>query len=130
MEKEIPRPLVILGGGQHGMLILDTCADAQIQVRGILEDKIPAGQSIYDTEVIGSFALLDDPLFIRNNDFIVALGNSQDGRLFWSREVVRRGGHLRTVVHPSASVSRRAQIGPGCYIKQQAVLLNDCRLGT
>ena len=104
------KELVILGAGIHAAVILDICFDADIAVRGLLDDNRSDDSQVLGVPIIGSFDAINDAEFVNSFDFIVGIGGSQDGRRKWSSEVLEQGGKLRTVAHPSSVVSRFSKI--------------------
>ena len=123
------KELVILGAGSHARILLDVCFDAEIPVRGLLDDGIPTGSKVLGMPVIGGFDEIKDRSFLDAFDIIVGIGGSQDGRRKWSSQVMSLGGRLRTVAHPSSAISRFADIGDGCFIWQHATVMHDARIG-
>ena len=121
--------LVILGAGSHGQVVLDICRDLQIDVAGFLEDTLDVGYKVLDSEVIGRFELLENAEFLETFEFIVGIGGSQNARRKWSETVLDRGGRLRTIVHPSSSVSRFARLGQGVLIWPNVTILHAVEVG-
>lgn len=123
------KELVILGAGIHAAVIVDICFDADIAVRGLLDDKRSDDSQVLGVPIIGSFDAINDAEFVNSFDFIVGIGGSQDGRRKWSSEVLEQGGKLRTVAHPSSVVSRFSKIGDGCLLLQHSTVMHDTCIG-
>jgi sugar O-acyltransferase (sialic acid O-acetyltransferase NeuD family) len=115
------RPLIIVGTGGNASDILDAVeagntARAGWEVVGFLDDARPAGERVYDLEVLGPLRRAID--FRGGHRFINAIGSD---RSFRRRPAIIDGLGLTpddfaTVVHPGASVSRRAVVGRGVCI--------------
>lgn len=120
--------LLIIGASGHGRVAAD-CAEAMNCFDEIcFADAIfPEQRANLHWPVVGN----DD--YWRNNindyQFVVAIGNN-DIRAKISNEVVRLGGKLATLIHPTASVSQYASIGQGSVIFANAVVNVGCKLGT
>ncbi len=130
--RELPS-CVVLGGGGHARVVLDSLQLAGIAVpRAILD----ANRALWGTEIMGvPVRGSDDLLPALINEgitaFIVGLGGAGDNgprqRLF--DHAVSLGARPLTVVHPSAIVSAWCQIGPGCVLCPLAVVNAQASLG-
>lgn len=117
-------PLLILGAGGHGRVV----ADAAVQQgtwRGLrATDRNPARCT---GELLTGIAMV--PIDAERLPFEavhVAIG---DGAARERESAALDAARLTTVVHPAASVSDYAQVGPGCFIAAQAVVAAGARLG-
>jgi acetyltransferase EpsM len=124
-------PLVILGGGGHAGVVRDCLDSRHYRLIGCLDDAKPIGATLAAGTVIGRLADLKS-LVLRHRGLaaIVAIGDNMTRRRVVG-EVEGRVPSLiwATVVHPSATISPRTEIGPGTVVVAGAVVNGGSRLG-
>jgi sugar O-acyltransferase (sialic acid O-acetyltransferase NeuD family) len=112
--------LVIIGSGGNACDVLDVVdvirrADREMEVRGFLDDARVAGTTYLSLPVLGC---VDDASRYADSVFINVVGSDKSFRL--RPTIVGRAGLPReryaTLVHPAASVSRRAKVGCGTCV--------------
>ena len=138
--------LAIIGASGHGKVVADTALESGCWDNLLFfDDAFPALNSIADWPVTGALAgLLDNPG--QCDAAVVAIGDNS-ARQQVSQQLNIKGIILARLIHPSAVVSRRADIaagtvilpgavvnacavvGEGCIINSGAVVEHDCRLG-
>lgn len=129
-----PRPVVILGTGPGAVEILDLIADLAdrgsptLRCIGFLDDD-PArqGQRIAGLPVLGPLASARDH---RDAAFVNGIG-SVANHARRDRIVAATGldaERFVSVVHPAASVSRRASVGPGVVLYPHVAVRGGARL--
>lgn len=122
-----PRPLILLGGGGHALVVAEAAELAGFTLAGFLDDNpnsplAPRGDRRPAAPWLGN---LEDPAPLRPHldagaAWIVAVGDIRlRARLLLA---MTRRGEAAAVVHPSAVVSPTARIGPGVYIGPRAVV--------
>jgi sugar O-acyltransferase (sialic acid O-acetyltransferase NeuD family) len=113
-------PVVIIGLGGNALDVLDVVdalrlAGRDWEVRGFLDDARAAGTSHVGLPVLGP---VDDAGRYGDTRFINAVGSDKTFRL--RPTIVARTGlppeRFATLVHPTASVSRRARLGHGTCV--------------
>ena len=124
--------LLILGAGTHARVVLD-CLRAMgrgADVLGFVEvdgDKARWGKSYDGCRVLGGLNRL--PSFARSAGQ-AALGYGENEKRAELLTLARRQGlALPALVHPDASVSPRARLGPGSQVMAGAVVVTGARLG-
>jgi len=113
--------LVILGAGGHAVVVAEAA-----QLEGawddicFIDDTYPDGSEIIGLPVIGDLSAMQE---LKNDrvEFIVAIGNNYT-RLEQHQKIASSGGHLVSVIHPSASVSRSAIVQPGTAVMAQTAI--------
>jgi len=113
--------LVIVGAGGHAAVVAEA---AQLQGAWeeicFIDDKYPGV-----TEIIGLPVVADTSSIIKlitdNVAFVVAIGDN-DLRFRLHQQIEKAGGHMVSIIHPSASVSCSAMVQPGTVILAQAVV--------
>lgn len=119
------RRLAILGAGGHARVVADAAEAAGWTVPGLFDREAPPGD--HPWPVLGDA----DALFARMSEFdgaVVALGDNAL-RLEWTVKLAAHGLPLATVIHPTAWVSPRAELGGGTVILAQAGVGTGARLG-
>jgi sugar O-acyltransferase (sialic acid O-acetyltransferase NeuD family) len=130
------RKVVILGTGGNAVDILDTVRDlneapgrAALECLGFLDDDpARAGTTLHGVPVLGPLSLartLPEAWFVNG---IGSPGN------FWKKEAIIASAGVRherflTLVHPAASVSRMARLGPGTVVFQNATVTSNVIIG-
>lgn len=122
------RPIIIIGAGGHGRVVLDTCQAAGLEVTGFLDTEHPRNTDINGTPVIGDNALLGDAAFIEKHRFLVAIGEQQ-ARHRICRQLLEAGAELATAIHPSCIVSPSAHIGAGTVLVAGSIVNANAHIG-
>jgi sugar O-acyltransferase (sialic acid O-acetyltransferase NeuD family) len=114
------RRLLILGAGGHGKVAAD-CAAAQGRWTEIAfyDDRWPALQACALWPVVGAGE--DLPRSSANAEAFVAIGDGGP-RLAWIARLRQANVALATIVHPRATVSSGASVGPASLIVAGAVV--------
>lgn len=117
-------PVLVLGGGGHAKVLIETLQLRLIPILGIVDiDSGQHGANVLGVTVVGDEDLVNgfapDALLLAN-----ALGSIHLplGRMALYRKFKARGFTFATVIHPSAVVSSYAIIGEGCQIMAGAVI--------
>lgn len=120
--------LLILGAGGHGRVAADLAEDlGQYQKIAFLDDAIFNPDDSFPWPILGPIV----DLAKHQNEFataFVAVGDSRQ-RLQLLGLVESAGYAAATLVHPAASVSRRAVLGAGTIVCGGAVVQVNSRLG-
>jgi sugar O-acyltransferase (sialic acid O-acetyltransferase NeuD family) len=117
--------LVILGAGGHGRVVADAALAQGAWAQVLATDRDPRRCG---GELLPGVALVpfDTARALDGAAMHAAIGDAAARE----REIRAWGDAPGTVLHPRASVSVHAQIGPGCFIAAQAVVGPGARLGT
>ncbi|MDD3312097.1 NeuD/PglB/VioB family sugar acetyltransferase [Pseudodesulfovibrio sp.] len=119
-------PLVILGGGGHGLVVGDLVAgNPSFRLLGYLDDNKPRGATVDGRPVLGRISDLDrlcreHPLAVCNAVGFVSPDPALRVRLF--DRAAEAGALLPPFVHPSATVDPRAVLGRGVQVHAGAVV--------
>ncbi|TNF81274.1 acetyltransferase [Pseudomonas sp. ICMP22404] len=112
--------LAILGASGHGKVVADTAECCGWQAIEFFDDAWPSVSSIGVWPVVGN----TEDLVARVEEFdgvLVAIGNNRIRRNKID-ELKASGARLPVLVHPSSTVSRYANIGPGSVVFASAVV--------
>ncbi|MBZ0156716.1 MAG: acetyltransferase [Alphaproteobacteria bacterium] len=124
-------PVIIIGGGGHAKVLLDTLYLNGIEVLGIVEaDPEKRGKTLLNTPIIGG----DDAILIYEPGNIELVNGIGSVNLPSKRRVVfdkfkEAGFAFAKVIHPSAVIASDAEISEGIQIMAGAVIQPGCRIG-
>lgn len=121
------RPLLIVGGGMHGRIVLDVAKALNVPVAGFLDDTMDDQVRVDDIRVLGGTDRLDDRALIEANDLLIAIGNNIVRRRFANR-VRGNGGRLATLIHPSSWISPTARISSGTVLVGANMVFSAARI--
>lgn len=128
------KKIIIFGAGGNSRDVIDTINDINDNKRsykiiGILDDdKSLFGKEIFGVKVLGPIKEASNysDCYFNNGIYSVV-------KFFSNKEVIERAGvddsRFETIIHPTASISRTAQIGPGCFLSRSVVLTSGVKLG-
>ncbi len=103
----------------------------QWNILGFIDDNPAlAGTAIWDHPVLGPASLLTQPAF-RNCRIAIGVANDRD---IFVRQRIRKSldvtiERFPAIIHPSAVVSKRSQIGAGSALFSGTFLSNNCAIG-
>jgi sugar O-acyltransferase (sialic acid O-acetyltransferase NeuD family) len=130
------KKVVILGTGGNSVDILDTLADINAQASkniyqcvGFLDDNEQLwGKELYGVKVVGPLAASSE---LRDCFFVNGIGSPGN---FWKKETIIAKTSValdgfETIVHPTASVSRMAKLGPGTVVFQNVTITSNVQVG-
>lgn len=142
-------PVIIIGAGGHAKVVLDILLLIGTEVLGFSDlDSAKAGQSVHGCPILG-----DDETVLRNDPVSVLLANGvgsvgdMRARKAVFDKYSSKGYGFMMVIHPTAIVSPRSDIGPGvqimagaivqvdsvisdnCIVNTGAIVEHDCHIG-
>jgi sugar O-acyltransferase (sialic acid O-acetyltransferase NeuD family) len=121
-------PLVVIGSGGHGRVVMEAAKSAGIKVRGFLDDTKGISEIVNGLPIVGGTNLLEDASFIYLHSIIVAIGDQQARRSF-STHVIERGGSLATIIHPTCIVSESSRLDVGTVATAGAIVSANSSIG-
>lgn len=116
--------VAIFGAGGHGQTVFDA-----IIARGGGTENVVFLDDGETAKAVGGRELLENREFIGEHSVIVAIGDVR-ARHRIAAQAVANGAELHTVIHPGASVSCEAKIGPGTYVAPGAVIGPEVFIGS
>ena len=123
------RSLILIGGGGHCKSVIDIAESAGYSIMGILDKSEEFGKCVLGCKVIGT----DDDVvkYADDADFIITVGQikSPNLRIKLHQMVEDAGGHLATLIAPTAHVSKYAVIGEGTVIMHHAIVNTNAIVG-
>lgn len=127
-----PDRLIIYGGGGHGKSLIELIqAIGQLQVHGIVDDGLAAGEQVLGIEVLGGASSLASLLGEGVGLAVNAVGGIGDiqSRITVFRRLEAAGFRFPVLVHPSAVVEASASLSPGVQVFAQAYVGSAARVG-
>ena len=125
------KPVLILGGGGHASVLIETLRLIGVEIAGIADPKLEKGTLVHgDIPVIGSDESVRQyaPIELL---LVNGLGPTPKARNreTLSKRFIALGYEFLSVIHPSAYVSPSARIEAGAQIMAGAVVQTGCRIG-
>ncbi|HRO49506.1 MAG TPA: acetyltransferase [Hyphomicrobium sp.] len=122
------RGLLVLGCGGHGRVVADAATECGYTHYAFLDDAPQAsGKSMLPGLVLGPMAMMEQ-LVREWGEAIVAVGNCS-ARLTLFERLRSLGFETPSIVHPSAVISRNADIGSGVFVAAAAVVSVGAKIG-
>ncbi len=113
--------IVIIGAGGHGRVVADAALLLGYKKVIFLDDSDSC-----QGKVSGKTG--DYKRYINDCDFFVAIGNNAVREKI-TNEMLIGGADIATVIHPSAVIGSRVEIGAGSVIMAGAVINSDAKIG-
>lgn len=123
--------LVVIGGGGFGREVLDLIdalpGDTRPEVLGVVDDGVVDNRLLqaYSVEHLGPLAVLDD--IAPDVGYVVAIGNPSIRAQIDALLRDRRPSPV--LIHPSVTMGRRVELGPGSVLCAGARLTNHIDVG-
>lgn len=122
---------MILGGGGHAKVLIDTLKLQNMEILGIVDPVIEKGTKVSGISVLGDgptvFAHPPDSVKLVN-----ALGSirSTENRKRLFERFQKKGYSFSEVIHPSAILAPDVHLGEGVQIMAGVVIQTGCTIGT
>lgn len=120
--------LAILGASGHGKVLADIAELTGWENIVFFDDAWPKKTKNGPWQIVGNTQKLLENLS-NYKGVIVAIGNNKI-RQQKLQQLDNAGAKIITLIHPSATVSRYTQIGPGSVVVAGAVINPDCIIGS
>ena len=132
--------LIIIGAGGHGQAVREVANALRkyLTEEGneniiFLDDRYrdaPNKEQRYGTVIYKIAGMCDEYQKYINQDteFYPAFGDNKR-RLEWEEKIIRAGGMLATIIHPTAYIAESAIIKPGTVIFPKAIINTGCMIG-
>ncbi|MBI5360459.1 MAG: acetyltransferase [Planctomycetes bacterium] len=126
--------IVIVGAGDHARVVLDIYRELD-QLKSIVgfidvfDNPAMKDAEIEDFPVLGGTSALAGLLKKKVKTAIVCIGKNRDREKLVT-EITAMGFTLVSAIHPSATISKKAEIGPGCMICAGSIVVTNAKLGT
>ena len=124
-------PVIVMGAGGHAGVLIDTLEVLAREIIGLTDSNSARhGTRLLGYEVIGTDDVIErwDVGSIRLVNGIGSIGSAAVRSAIYVAYTAR-GYAFETVVHPTAIVSRHAEIGPGVQVLAGAIVQAGARIG-
>ena len=124
----MPKPWIVLGGGGHATVVIDTLLAADHQITGFTSPEADAA-SVLGVERVGDDDALDDydPEEVALANGLGTVRTSHRRQELFLR-FTARGYSFPPVVHASAIVAASVRMGSGAQVLAGAVVQPGCRI--
>lgn len=120
--------LIIVGSGGHARIVIDAAEQAGFLVLGIIDINYKnQAENILGYPVLGGFSELKK-YDTKRTSLGMALGDGQQ-RAQCFHEVERLGFDVKTIIHPTATISKHAHIGKGVLINAGVFVNAGAQIG-
>lgn len=124
-------PIYIIGGGNHAKVVIDLIEEeGRFAIAGIFDRGRPEGETLCGYPYLG-----DELTYLREHvseplNLTIALGeNFFRAQTHEAVRALSANFHFPTLVHPSATVANRTEIGEGCTFMAGAVVNPFVKMG-
>ena len=121
----------LIGGGAHGVSLLDAILSSNQNVTGIIDPALELGTEIFGVPVVGNDSFLIESVDASTDILINGLGstgNVQSHRKLFE-DLTKRGFTFDGVTHPSANVRRNCDIDKTTQIMVGVIVQNNVKIG-
>jgi sugar O-acyltransferase (sialic acid O-acetyltransferase NeuD family) len=122
------KKLIVVGAGGHARILMDTAEDAGYTIYGIIDIHYDGQEErILNYPVLGDFSLLNgfDP-----EKFILALAIGDNSkRATYFNKSHTHDFQIATIIHPTAIVSKNAELDTGVFIGSGAIINAKAKIG-
>lgn len=116
-------PIIIVGGGGHGLVVADAARASGFDVVGVLDDNPDATLTRGSTDAVLRVGGLRETARIADRAWILGVGTlSVRAELISAMTSPQPGGRSGIVVHPTAHVAPTARLGVGVFVGPNAVV--------
>ena len=117
------KAIYLLGGGGHGIVVLNSILMGGRQLVGIVDPAFSVGDCRLGVPVLGGDEVLAaiDPSSVMLA-FGVGISKGTQARATVFQRFCERGFEFLAVVHPAATIGREVGLGAGCQIMAGAIL--------
>lgn len=123
-------PLVVIGGGGHGLVVAEAARACGFAVVGTLDDHPTPVLARGGNDAVHRLGGLWDFSLLDRRGWILGVGTlAVREKLISAIRPHESGGRARSIVHPSAYISPTARLGTGVYVGPHAVVHARAEIG-
>ena len=124
------KPVVIIGGGGHGRVLIDALLILGADIMGVADPQLRPEDAPFNVPLLGG----DEAIMALSREDVLLVNGVGSIKSTLARDAVYQrfldlGFRFASVVHPSAMVSPRAIVEVGCQIMAGAVVQCDAQIG-
>ncbi|GEN46671.1 NeuD/PglB/VioB family sugar acetyltransferase [Alkalibacillus haloalkaliphilus] len=121
------KDIYIVGAGTYGETMVELAESLNYNVKGFYDEDIgKQGNVVMGIPIINQYSMLEKA-DIKNNQFIVAIGNNELRQKIM-KTINDLGGITPTLIHPNATVSPSAEVGQGVYIQANSTVWTKVKI--
>jgi sugar O-acyltransferase (sialic acid O-acetyltransferase NeuD family) len=119
------KEIYILGVGHNTPVYIELAELNGYTIKGLYHyENGKTGQLIHNIPIIGTNDDLFNQISLKGKYFALSMGDNQT-RVDYARQIREKGGIIPTLMHPTASVSKYAQIDEGVVIHANSTIQPD-----
>lgn len=115
--------VVVFGAGGHGRVVADALEATGIEVTALVDDA-PGQERSGRWQVVRTGRIV----FCPDVEVALGVGNNEARASVYGR-LVSAGAKVRTVIHPTAAISRSCGVGTGTVVLEKAVVKFGSEIG-
>lgn len=125
------RKIYALGIGHNSPVFIDLALACGYEVAGLYHyNDLRTNEMDHGYKICGSFDDLFRSGIVKGNNFLLTMGDNEI-RTSLCKKIMEAGGHVPTLIHPSATISEFAEISHvGVYISPYAFVQADSVIGS
>lgn len=119
------KSVIVIGGGGHAQVLSEICLLNGFEVKGYIAPLRTS--TILGLNWLGDDTLLKDS-FVAKQQFAIGIGDQEKRRSLF-KKIGMLGGEFPVLAHPSAILSKYAEVGEGSIICAKAVVNIGSKVG-
>lgn len=119
----------VLGIGHNSIAMIELAEDCGFDIAGLYHynsDRV--GEDYFGFKIQGCTEELLKKETLEGMNFLLTMGDNILRTQLYNK-IISKGGNVPSMIHPSATVSKRSQLGDGVLIMPQSVVQADVRIG-
>lgn len=121
--------IYVLGIGHNSIAMIDLAEDCGYEIAGLYHyNNDRTGEIYFDFKILGCTDDLLSKESLEGMNFLLTMGDNAIRTELYDK-IIAKGGNVPTFVHPTATVSKRSQIGNGVLIMPQSIVQADVTIG-
>lgn len=121
------REVVLVGYSGHGYVVADVAIESSINLK-YYTDKKSITKNPFDLSYLGFEGNLDYKFWNKDYDYILGIGDNLIRRKT-ADIIMSQGKEIPNLIHPSSSISNKAQFGIGNFISRNVSVNSLVRIG-
>lgn len=123
------KDIYILGIGRNTVTIMDLVEDCGYNIQGLLHYNYDrTGEEYFGQKIEGCFEDVLNQSSLEGLSFALSMGSLSIRKEVYER-ILRKGGNIPTLVHPSCIISKRCIIGNGVQVMPGSIIQGDSSIG-
>lgn len=121
--------IYVLGIGHNSIAMIDLAEDCGYEIAGLYHyNNDRTGEVYFDFTISGCTEELLNKDSLSGMNFMLTMGENSIRTELYNR-IIAKGGCVPTLIHPTATVSKRSQIGNGVIVMPQSIVQADVKIG-